>query len=160
MSDFKDIWLPYSVRFYRVAYHLLESQQDAEDAVQTLYLKLWDSRDRMSEIKNPLAYGIFILKNICIDRIRRRSARKAEPLDATVLRAESSPDSVASAKELLKIVMAEIDRLPGKQAAVMKLLAKEGLGYEEISERTGLSEVHVRVLVSTARRTLNRKTGI
>ena len=71
MSDFKDIWLPYSVRFYRVAYHLLESQQDAEDAVQTLYLKLWDSRDRMSEIKNPLAYGIFILKNICIDRIRR-----------------------------------------------------------------------------------------
>ena len=81
-------------------------------------------------------------------------------MDATVLRAESSPDSVASAKELLKIVMAEIDRLPGKQAAVMKLLAKEGLGYEEISERTGLSEVHVRVLVSTARRTLKRKTGI
>lgn len=160
MNDFKDIWLPHSVRFYRVAYHLLESRQDAEDAVQTLYLKLWDSRDRLSDIQNPVAYGIFILKNICIDRIRRRTSRKAEPLDATVLRAESSPDNMASVKELLKIVMAEIDRLPGKQAVVMKLLAKEGLEYEEISERTGLSAVHVRVLVSTARRTLKRKIGI
>ena len=40
MSQFNEIWLPFADRFYRVAYHLLESQEDAEDAVQELYIKL------------------------------------------------------------------------------------------------------------------------
>ena len=33
MNEIKKIWLPLSDRFYRVAYHILESQEDAEDAV-------------------------------------------------------------------------------------------------------------------------------
>ena len=40
MNEIKKIWLSLSDRFYRVAYHILESQEDAEDAVQELYLKL------------------------------------------------------------------------------------------------------------------------
>ena len=44
MEDFRNIWLPLSERFYRVAWYLLESEQDAEDAVQELYLKLWKLR--------------------------------------------------------------------------------------------------------------------
>ena len=39
MNDFNNIWIPLAERFYRVAFHLLESGQDAEDAVQELYLK-------------------------------------------------------------------------------------------------------------------------
>ena len=36
MNRFKEIWLPLADRFYSVAYHLLESQDDAEEAVQEL----------------------------------------------------------------------------------------------------------------------------
>ena len=72
--------MPLSERFYRAAYYMLESQQDAEDAVQELYLKLWRSRDSLSGLRNPVAYGLSLLKNICLDRIRRREVRKAEQL--------------------------------------------------------------------------------
>jgi len=81
MNDFNNIWIPLAERFYRVAFHLLESGQDAEDAVQELYLKLWAARSSLGSIMNPFAYGVSILKNICIDRIRRQSARKTEPLE-------------------------------------------------------------------------------
>ena len=61
---------------------------------------------------------------------------------------------------MLKLVIREMEDLPQKQAEVMKMMVLEGLDYKEISRRSGLSQVHVRVLISTARKTLKRKLNI
>ena len=160
MTDFRNIWMPLAERFYRAAYYMLESQQDAEDAVQELYLRIWKSHANLTDLKSPAAYGMSLLKNICIDRIRRREIRKAEPLEAGVPQADVPPEKRLAARDILKKVMEEIDRLPQKQARVMKMMVIEDLDYKEISERTGLSQVHVRVLISTARKTLKQKLRI
>ena len=157
MTDFRNIWMPLAERFYRAAYYMLESQQDAEDAVQELYLKIWKYHANLTDLRSPAAYGMSLLKNICIDRIRRREIRKAEPLEAGVPQADAPPEKRLAARDILKKVMEEIDRLPQKQARVMKMMVIEDLDYKEISERTGLSQVHVRVLISTARKTLKQK---
>ena len=160
MNDFRNIWLPLSDRFYRAAYYMLESQQDAEDAVQELYLKLWRSRDSVHGLRNPVAYGLSLLKNICLDRIRRREVRKSEPLDLAAPPENPPHDRQTDAKDMLKLVMLEMDKLPQKQAEVMKMMVQEGLDYKEISKRTGLSQVHIRVLISTARKTLKQKLAL
>ena len=160
MTDFRNIWMPLAERFYRAAYYMLESQQDAEDAVQELYLRIWKSHANLTDLKSPAAYGMSLLKNICIDRIRRREIRKTEPLEAGVPQADAPPEKRLAARDILKKVMEEIDRLPQKQAQVMKMMVIEDLDYKEISERTGLSQVHVRVLISTARKTLKQKLRI
>lgn len=160
MNDFRSIFIPYADRFYRVAYHLLESRQDAEDAVQELYLKLWASRSKLGDVRNPMAYGLALLKNICIDRVRRREVRSHEPLDAVMKSTGISPDEGLAAKDMLERIMEEIDKLPDRQAEVMRLMALEDLGYEDISKRTGLSQVYVRVLVSAARKTIKQKFRI
>ena len=41
MSDFNNIWIPLADRFYRVAYYLLESEEDAEDALQETMIKYY-----------------------------------------------------------------------------------------------------------------------
>lgn len=157
MNDFNNIWIPLAERFYRVAFHLLESGQDAEDAVQELYLKLWAARGSLGGIRNPFAYGVSILKNICIDRIRRQSARKSEPLEK-VPPLETVPGQDRSEmKDTLRYLLAEMEKLPPNQRDVLKMRAVDGLEYEEISQRTGLSQVHVRVLVAKARKTLRSK---
>ena len=160
MNQFNEIWLPLADRFYRVAYYLLESQEDAEDAVQELYLKLYESNHRLNAVSNPLAYGISVLKNICIDRIRRRTVRKSGPVDERIPLEEAPPDSRAVSKDLLESLMTEMDKLPDMQARVLKMKTVECLDYKEIAEMTGLSQVHVRVLVSTARKTLKRRLRI
>ncbi len=48
---FKSIYLPLSDGLYRVAYYILESRSDAEDAVQDLYIKLWESIDRLDKVE-------------------------------------------------------------------------------------------------------------
>lgn len=160
MNEIKKIWLPLYDRFYRVAYHILESQEDAEDAVQELYLKLMRTPDRFSEIQDPAAFGITILRNICIDIIRRRKKRRSEELNEYMIADDSSPDKASAEKDKLRILIHEIDRLPQKQSIVLKMKTIEGLEYDEISQRTGLSQVNIRVLVSIARKTLKKNLGI
>ena len=111
MNEIKEIWLPLSDRFYRVAYHILESQEDAEDAVQELYLKLIKSPAKFSEIQDPAAFGITILRNICIDIIRRREKRKSEEVHEYMIADESSPDKAAAEKDKLRVLIIEYQAL-------------------------------------------------
>ncbi len=157
MTDFKNIWIPLADRFYRVAYHMLESEADAEDAVQELYVRLWTGREKLDDVRNPLAYGIMILKNICIDRIRRRSIARVEALTADRQPEESPPDRRMAMKDMLHQLLTEMDKLPDNQRNVLKMRALDNLEYDEISRRMGLSEVNIRVLVSKARKTLKEK---
>ena len=160
MNDLRDIWLPLADRFYRAAYYLLESQEDAEDAVQELYLKIMKTPGRFADVKEPVAFGMTILKNMCIDMIRRRERRKAEELQEYMISETSDPNRRAADRDRLRILLEEIEKLPEKPAAVLKMRTLEGLEYDEISRRTGLSQVNIRVLISMARKTLKQKTGI
>ena len=159
MNDFRKIWLPLADRFYRVAYHLLESRPDAEDAVQELYLKILSMHAKLVYVRDPAAYGITLLKNICIDRIRRRESRRAEQLEEFIVADASGPEKQMAEQDTLSRVMKEMERLPEKQAKVLRMRAVEGLEYDEIARRTGLSQVNIRVLISIARKTLKKRTG-
>ena len=82
MTDraFHTVWLPLQGQFYRIAFYLLEDEADAKDAVQELYLKLWTLRDHLEMVREPAAYGSLLLRNLCIDRIRRRKPRERRKL--------------------------------------------------------------------------------
>lgn len=157
MSDFCNIWMPYADRFYRAAYYLLESESDAEDAVQELYLKLWSARSSLKDVRNPSAYGLSMLKNICIDRIRRRSARQTEPLEKAPPVEDGPSQNPIEARDTLRFLLNEMEKLPQKQRDVLKMRVIDRLEYEDISKRTGLSQVYVRVLVAAARKALKSK---
>lgn len=153
------IWIPLADRFYRVAYHLLESRDDAEDAVQELYLKILSIPGKLVYVRDPAAYGITLLKNICIDRIRRRECRRAEQLEDFMAADASGPERKMTEKDTLARVIKEMERLPEKQAKVLRMRALEGLEYDEIARRTGLSQINIRVLISMARKTLKKSIG-
>lgn len=157
MTDFDNILVSHAERFYRVAFHLLESREDAEDAVQELYLKLYESKHRLNAVSNPLAYGISVLRNICIDRIRRRSARQTEPLEKAPPVEDGPSQNPIEARDTLRFLLNEMEKLPQKQRDVLKMRVIDRLEYEDISKRTGLSQVYVRVLVAAARKTLKSK---
>lgn len=157
MDDFSQIWLPLSDRFYRVAYYLLESEQDAEDAVQELYLKLWAARSSLEDVRSPFAYGVSMLKHICIDKVRKRMVRKAEPLEKIPQSEDFRFERRSEMKDTLRFLLQEMEKLPDRQRTVLKMRAIDGLEYEDISRKTGLSQVYIRVLITMARKTLKQK---
>lgn len=157
MNDLKEIWLTLSGRFYRIAYYILDSQEDAEDAVQELYLKIFSGSKNMMYVRNPVAYGTTLLRNICIDRIRRRNAVRTEEIQEYIVSDTSGPDETSACRDALKFLLQEMEKLPEKQSRALKMRAFEGLEYQEIAKRMRLSQVNVRVLISIARKQLKRR---
>ena len=135
---------------YRVAFYMLESEDEAEDAVQELYLKLWESRDSLNGIRLPKAYAIRLLKNICIDRIRK-AGHESFPEELPQTGFSPAPDDTFDAKARLGKVLEAVKALPERQRKVLILRTVDGLSYEEIAERTGMNNLTCRVLLSQAR---------
>lgn len=154
--QFSDIYTPLSDSLYRVAYYLLESQADAEDAVQDLYIKLWNSRDTLDAVHNPGAYCITLMRNLCIDRIRKASRRVTAELKGDVSADVCADDSLIYKEQLGRIRKA-MEKLPKSQRTVLEMKTMQGLSYEEIQEKTGLGYTSLRVLLSNARKAIKRQ---
>lgn len=138
---------------YRVAYYVLESQADAEDAVQDLFIKLWNSREQLDTVLNLKAYCTTLMKNLCIDKLRKE--QRVQGMEPGPDIAESRlVDEDYDAREKLGKVLAAIERLPARQRDVMKMYVLEEMSYEEIEKRTGMSNLTLRVLLSNARKSL------
>lgn len=147
--------MPLHESLYRVAYYILESEADAEDAVQDMYVKLWNSIDSLDTVRNPKSYCITLLRNICIDRIRRASHVSNTELPE-VPAANPDSNSALEHKEQLARVMKAIQNLPEKQRVVLQMKVFEELSYEEIQQATGMGNLTLRVLLSQARAKLKK----
>ena len=143
---------------YRIAFHILEQQDEAEDAVQETFLKLWEIRDKLDDVESAKAYSIRILKNECLDRLRK--AKKSVPADQVLVREPISPtDEQIDARRRLEKVLGAIKSLPDSQKQVLLLRTVEGLSYEEISKKMGMSQLTLRVLLTRARGALRNLSG-
>jgi len=154
-AEFKATWLPLESNFYRVALYILEDAADAADAVQDLYIRLWISRDKLGEIQHPKAYGLTMLKNICMDRLRHANVAKSESLKAAEFRL-GDEDAVAAARETINAVEQAMVRLPDNQRKVLQMRVFEEMEYKDIASATGLTEGSLRVMLSAARKTLKQ----
>lgn len=152
-AQFNTVWLPLQGRFYRMAYYMLENEADAKDAVQDLYLKLWNLRDNLEIIREPSSYGALMLKNLCIDFIRRRKPSEALLENMAV---NDPPDREMDLREDLQAVAKAMEQLPPGQQKLLRLRVIRGLSYEEIEQETGLSGLNIRVQVSLARKKLKQ----
>lgn len=141
---------------YRVAFYILESQPDAQDVVQDLFIKLWNTRDELDKVLNLKAYCTTLIKNMCIDRIRKESKEQSIGIEADIPESRTV-DGDLIAKDKLNRVMAAIERLPKGQRNVVKMYVLEEMSYDEISEITGMSNLTLRVLLSNARKTLRKE---
>jgi RNA polymerase sigma-70 factor (ECF subfamily) len=140
-------------RLWSIAYRMLGSRADADDAVQDAYLR-WHGA-RADEIRSPQAWLVTTITRLCIDRLKRlRTERESytgpwlpEPL------VEDSPaaDHAAElASELSVALLAVLERLAPEERAAFLLHEMFDSGYGDIAQILGKSEVATRQIVSRA----------
>ncbi|MDR2119015.1 MAG: RNA polymerase sigma factor [Tannerellaceae bacterium] len=158
---FKQRFLPLHPRLYRVACALTENSRDAEDILQEAYCKLWLRRGELSQVLNPEAFCVTLVKNLCFDFLRsaryEQDKTSSPTEDLPLADGRLSPEAEAIAHDEVAGLQRLIDRLPDKQRQVLRLHGVEGCSQEEIEQITGLSAVHVRVLLSRARKLLREQ---
>ena len=149
-AEFKRRFLPLQKMLYREAFRMLCDSFEAEDAVQNLYLKLWENREALNSIAAPEAYCRTLLKNICIDRWRAIRSHDGLPDVAAEDVAGDSPPDIER-READECLAKFLATLPPQHCRVMQM-RMNGCGFEEIEEVTGLSQANIRVIVSRTRK--------
>ena len=136
----------YQKRFYRTAYSSLRDPEEALDATQEAFMKIYRARLDWKPDASPGTWAYRILLNHCIDRTRRRKLRDMKSLDAR--RDAGAPDPVdprASALEEAERMQkrARIDDavslLSERQRLIVTLRHANDLSLEEIADLLGCS---------------------
>jgi RNA polymerase sigma-70 factor (ECF subfamily) len=152
-EEFKQRFLPLHALMYRTAFRMMGNALDAEDMVQEAYLKLWEQRDKLKQVTNVEAYCTSLLRNLCVDAFRKRHFDEEErPPEELPLTDDDNAATVVEREDEANQLISLIGQLPEGQRTVMTLHDLEGYSYEEIEDATGLTPVHIRVLLSRARK--------
>ena len=149
---FKAEILPIRERLLHIAQRILVEEQEAEDAVQEVLLKLWRTRDSLDNYESPAAYATTVTKNHCLDRLKVMN--RQEPLDDSysTRAGNDNPYLQLERKNTEEILQKIIENLPPLQQAIIRMKDMEEYEVEEIAEITGTNIEAVRVNLSRARK--------
>jgi RNA polymerase sigma-70 factor (ECF subfamily) len=151
-EEFKSRLLPAKNKLYRFAFSLLSNREEAEDAVQEVYLKMWDMRNDLGQYKSTEALMMTITRNHCLDKLKVKK-NKAYSLNTEYNK--STTDDVQKKTEqsdLIQKVKMVMQKLPEQQRTIVHLRDVEGYDYDEILKITGYEMNYVRVNLSRGRK--------
>jgi RNA polymerase sigma factor (sigma-70 family) len=153
-TDFNDLVQQLSRKLYSYAFRILRNQEEAEDVVQDIFIKLWNMGEKLNTYSSIEALATTMTKNYCIDQLRRQKHmghREQNYQDYSNITAPSPHEQMES-RESDDIVRNIIDNLPDMYKDMILLKEIEGLSYIEIAEKTDQNINTLRVTISRARR--------
>lgn len=153
-NDFRIKILPLSNKMLNYAAHILKNEDDAQDVIQDVFLKLWQKKEVLQQIENTEAYLFQMVRNRSLDIIRSKRTVSFGPAEEKALdsQAANDLDNKIELNESANLIKKLIEELPGLQQKIMYMRDIEQLEYEEIAVKTGLTKNAVRVNLSRARK--------
>ncbi|MFI8191649.1 RNA polymerase sigma-70 factor [Streptomyces sp. NPDC085946] len=138
---------------FSVAYRVLGSAADAEDAVQDAWIK-WSSADR-SQVADPKAYLTRIVTNLALERLRstrhKRETYVGPWLPEPILTSADTADAVTDSESVSMAMLVVLETLSPLERAVFVLKEVFGFSHAEIGEAVDRSEAAVRQAAHRAR---------
>ncbi|CAM5346656.1 RNA polymerase sigma-70 factor [Streptomyces griseorubiginosus] len=143
----------YRTLLFSVAYRVLGTAADAEDAVQETWLK-WSSADR-AQVADPKAYLTRIVTNVAMEQLRstrrQRETYVGPWLPEPILTGPDTADDVATADSVSMALLVVLETLTPLERAVFVLKEVFAFSYVEIAQAVERSEAAVRQAALRAR---------
>lgn len=157
-QEFSQKVIVYSGKFYGYSYKLLGDKDEARDVVQDLYLKLWAIKHTFSTINNIEAFATTIIRNLCIDRLKKIKivSLQSDNYREYRLNNENAYDDYyeEDVREKVELVRKALNKLPEIQQKVFIMRDFEEKEFEEIAIELDLTPENSRVILSRARKRL------
>ena len=149
---FRQFFDIYKEKLFTFVYGLTHSKVDAEEVLQDVFLKLWESRSRLKEIDNPQAYIFRMTRNRTLDLLSRigRDQKLIKQLWANIRMSEEFTEQILQARESQKLIREAMTELSDRQRKIIELSREEGLSHDEIASKLGLSKQTVKNHLSEA----------
>lgn len=150
--DFADLYERYSDMVFKTALRVTGNRDDAEDVLQTVFMRILRREDALDPMKAPEGYLRRSAANAAVDVVRRRQVWKQDSISET-------PDRLhqQSSEELKQRLRQAISTLEGRDAEMFVLRYIDGLSNGELAELYGLEKTSVAVRLHRIRQGLQEE---
>jgi len=153
----------YSRLVYRIAFAVLRSHHDAEDATQETFLRVLRYASRLAAVENPKTWLASIAWRVAVDRSKGRRCEvpledpERPPLE--IASTDASADESLHGTQMGALLDKLVGALPEKLRAPLLLSAIEEMSPREIALTLDINEAAVRSRVFRARQILKERLG-
>ena len=151
-------------RVFRIAHRVTGSAADAEDVLQTVFLRVARGQESIGFAENPQAYFARAAINASLDLLRGRKRAKTVSFDtvendAGVFTSKQNPETSHEDRELRELIRSAVSNLGHTAAQMFALRYFEGYSNREIAEVMKTSALVVGVTLHRARSRLRKEIG-
>ncbi len=163
-TNIESLFQEHKAMVFRAAYRITGSASEAEDVLQTVFLRLvqhTDNRHEVGQEKLTAAYIHRAAINCALDIVRHRRRTPSVPLEeaAAQILYSQNPQHDQEDRELRLLLQEAVGRLSEKSAEVFVLRYFEGQSNREIADTLGTSPLVVAVMLHRARTRLRAEIG-
>jgi RNA polymerase sigma-70 factor (ECF subfamily) len=143
MESFDIMYREYSSRLFGFVLQIIKTESDAEEIVQEVFIRIWESRKKIDNYSLFDSYMFTIAYNVTISQIRKKLSAKRYTdnirfIQNVYLYSDSAKE--LDLEELLQEVSSFVEQLPPRQQEVFRLHREKGLTYREIAEKLHISK--------------------
>jgi RNA polymerase sigma-70 factor (family 1) len=150
MQAFDVIFNKYFPKIKRFLGGFLDSEEEAEDLSQDIFVKLWQNRSVLEGIENLNAYLYRVAKNTVYSYFERTSKAETSVDMLPEIPTSESIEETLFAKELEDLINLTVKQMPLQRKTIFIMSRREGLTNQEIADRLKLSKRTVETHISAA----------
>lgn len=134
---FKELFNRFQPALKKFAFAISHSIQEAEEAVDDVFIRVWMKRKTLDQIHNLKLYLYIATRNFSINQLK--SHRQFQPLQIEQLRTEieainADPQQLMMSRELESRLLEAVNSLPPQCKSIFKLVKEDGLKQKEVAE--------------------------
>lgn len=165
---FSELVIMYQSKVVNMAYSLLSNREDAFDAAQEVFLRVYRGLDNFQEKSSFSTWIYRITTNVCSDFLRKRQRTLStisvsgaydddEDKELEIRDSAPTPEEYAQANEKQKAVMDALADIKYEYREIITLFDIEGMNYEEISKVLKIPTGTVKSRLNRARGAMRKK---
>jgi RNA polymerase sigma-70 factor (ECF subfamily) len=157
---FQSVFSDYYDRLCQYAFTILRDMDEAEDLVQTMFVKWWERREEIIINQTVKAYLYRSVYNLCINELEHRQVKQKHLDHTTQEWANEKQQPEVFPNELEESISSAINQLPEQCKIIFKMSRYDELRYTEIANKLGISPNTVENQISKALKFLRTQLDI
>ncbi|HQX96792.1 MAG: RNA polymerase sigma-70 factor [Chitinophagaceae bacterium] len=158
-AAYKELFILLHNRLKQFGYAILKSNEEAEELVSDIFIKVWEKKEKLTTIESPLLYFYTTAKNLAFNRLQKQKRLQSLKPEEWLMQVNSiylNPEELMMTAEMLNKIKRAVNDLPPRCKLIFKLVKEDGLKYREVAELLQLSVKTVEAQMAIALRRLGK----